>query len=391
MCLSLRRCLLRNNRRFNSRMFQSYSQIESTMRTIRFYFIFGIIVLTCSCSKSYSPSSEEVVLDPAILNTALELNVEKETTLSNLGGVEAAYVYEDSIIITHNRGRQEEGFIKVFDKNFNLIKELFREGNGKDELISALVSWNGSSLIVNDFLKGQIANVDLDKLLSDKQYIPSIITYQDKLVFTVCVDDDSTLVMANPFYFHDEKTGIQQGDRRLIRTTPDKSEIASVKYPFNTFNVSGQGFLIPSPSRDTYLYASRSESAVEVYNKDLSLQKTIYGPKTIAADYRTEPVPQNDTQEVLYQNQHLEAYTSCCSDSEHAYFLYYGNLFTPGEEEAGSETYILQYDWDGSLSNCYVTKLMLRTISKGRGEHVFYGSLLDDEGEVHLVKLNTGE
>ena len=105
--------LLRNNRRFNSRMFQSYSQIESTMRTIRFYFIFGIIVLTCSCSKSYSPSSEEVVLDPAILNTALELNVEKETTLSNLGGVEAAYVYEDSIIITHNRGRQEEGFIKV--------------------------------------------------------------------------------------------------------------------------------------------------------------------------------------------------------------------------------------------------------------------------------------
>ena len=347
----------------------------------------GAIIQTCSCSETPQHASEEATLDASVLTTAVELSVENDITLNNLGGVEAAYVYEDTIIVTHNRGRQEEGFIKVFDENFNLKKELFRAGNGKDELISALVSWNGSSLLVNDFVKGQIANVDLEKLLINQQYIPSIIPYQDKMVFTVSVENSSTLVMVNPFYFHDERSGIEQGDRRLIRTNPDKSEIVSVKYPFNTLNVSGQGFLIQSPNKNSYLYASRSESALEVYDKNLSLQKIIYGPKTISAAYRTVPVPQSDIQEVLYQSQHLEAYVSCCSDSEHAYFLYYGNLFTSGEPEAGNENYILQFDWDGNLSKCYVTNLKLRTISKGRVEDVFYGSLLDDIGEVHLVKL----
>lgn len=68
-------------------------------------------------------------------------------------------------MIVLNKKHKDGYFVELhnlFTKE-NIVK-LYRFGDGPDEMLSARVDMNGKTLLVNDFVKGQVAVVNLDSL-----------------------------------------------------------------------------------------------------------------------------------------------------------------------------------------------------------------------------------
>lgn len=120
-------------------------------------------------SGCVQPKREKVpvqILDRELLAKAKVLQADTMGTFDEFIYAKKFWVYADSILIVLNKKHKDGYFVELhnlFTKE-NIVK-LYRFGDGPDEMLSARVDMNGKTLLVNDFVKGQVAVVNLDSLL----------------------------------------------------------------------------------------------------------------------------------------------------------------------------------------------------------------------------------
>jgi hypothetical protein len=117
---------------------------------------------SCTSDKS----NDGFYLDKSIKSNAKSLQTDTVGFFEELIYARNFFVYQDSILIVHNRKYEDVYFLEVYDlRSEKLLAQLFRWGNGPNEMLSARIDLNGNILTVNDYVKAQVAFVNMDSIL----------------------------------------------------------------------------------------------------------------------------------------------------------------------------------------------------------------------------------
>ena len=220
------------------------------------YLLSIILFLSCN-SKSTNEESME------------KLSIEQFFKIDTLGTFEDEFlfakeflVYSDSILITLNKAHKDGYFIEFYNYiNKRHISKLFKYGNGPNEMLSARIHLNNNKLFVNDYIKAQVAVIDMDSIIYSNNYNIKIRGHK-VLGLPSAVICNNKFILENPYYFECEKLGIKQGDSRFIVTDGEKPYEYDRIYSYNTRNVNVDGCIITNDEKKRIMYAPMHNSNI---------------------------------------------------------------------------------------------------------------------------------
>ena len=325
-------------------------------------------------------------LDKSIMTAEKALRADTLKGLDSLIYAKEFLVYRDSILIVLNNRNETAHFLEFYRlSDMQPITQLYRLGNGPDELLSANLYFNKNKLIVNDYVKSQIAVVDIDSLLADPDYSAPPIRLKVETLFNAIPYKDRFL-LDNPYSFADENAGIVQKAPRFIVTDDERTYEEKNSYQYYTRNVVS-GRIIANEAKERIIYADSGQSSVEIYDMDLNLLRTITGP----IDLPTKYVIHNDEggmeNEVVFKTNIPYAYLNYCTDDDYFYLTYVGDMLGSGKKTLDMHCRIFKFDWDGNFIDSYPVHNYVRSISKSRKDDAFYVTILSKEGLPVLIKL----
>lgn len=208
-------------------------------------------------------------------------------------------MYNDSILITLNKPHQDGYFIEFYNLvNKKNIGQLFKYGNGPKEMLSAIIYLNQNQLYVNDYVKAQLAIVNMDSINDINLYNIQVWNHQVMSSPTAVICDDK-FVLENPFYFEDSRYNIKQGKSRLI-TTDGKQPYKHDKYEYYTRNVNVDGCIITNENLQRIMYAPLHYSIVELYDYQLNHIKTFEKFPPIEREYRIKSAEGPSVKDLLF-------------------------------------------------------------------------------------------
>lgn len=362
-------------------------------RNAGIWILAGLLLCIVSCGDEQGYKKE--TLPPSTLTEATPLQT--DTIALELDSFYAAkdyYVYNDSVLIVVN-GKAQAGssFIYIYDlADMGLIASYFRYGNGHNEVLSANVDLNNNTLFVNDFMKGQVAFINLDSVLAlrDKYRVglhkhnvysaPTAVPYKDGYI------------TENPYCFYDEESevsqGVEQGVPRFIVTDgKENKEDFGGKFDINPRNVAVDGRIVCKPDGEGFVYASFGQSNVEFYDEDLNLKKIVKGPRELDTKYYKLKSDGFLEVNVIYDGKIPYCYLGYSCDDDFVYLMYLGVFYKSDADLKNISTYILKFDWSGNYIKGYKCDRYLSSISKGTEEDVFYATAINEDGLPFLIKL----
>lgn len=291
-------------------------------------------------------------------------------------------VYKDSVLIVVNSKYKNGYFLELYDWNVNKeIAKICKLGEGPNEWLSVKVDLNGNELIVNDYIKSQAAVFNIDSLIVNPKKSNVPIRHQVIGAPTAVFYKDS-LLLENPYYFHDNKQGINQGVCRFVKTKGEEIYDDRLSYEYYTRNVAVNGRIIKNEANDRIIYASMYQSNIEIYDTNLHEIKQINGPIDLVAEYVIE------NKEISFKNKIPYAYLDYCTDNHSFFLTYVGNYLDKEHKLNDYPNWILEFDWDGNLKNSFYLNEYILSISKGVQSGVFYVTVLNGEKNPVLLKLH---
>lgn len=296
-------------------------------------------------------------------------------------------VYNDSVLIVLNKAYQGINFIECYDLvNKKHIRKLFRYGNGPNEMLSARVHLNNNNLYVNDYIKAQIAIINIDSLIISEDYDVKILEHKAYGLPTAVICNNK-FILENPYYFNDEKLKINQGKSRFISTNGNKPYEYSISYPYNTRNVSVDGCIITNDNRKRIIYASMHNPDLELYDYNLNVIKVFNRLPELEAEYLINGIDESNEKEIIFRKNIPYAYLDYTTDNEYVYLVYMGSLLRENTAMKDYPNWILKFDWDCNLLEKYYINAYILSVSKSTKNDTFYITILNEEENPLLLKL----
>lgn len=366
---------------------------------VTLFSLFLCLYVVTSCEDQKVIDFERVELEKKVIDKAVPLKAKILWSSDSLPlAVRDAFVYADSILVVVNSKETEAPFVQVFNLfTHDSIASFLLKGNGHGEILSAIPFMQDNTIIVNDFVKGQVVFLNLDSLLRTDAYSPSVIKYNLHMAANVFPFGNDYLT-ENPYCFTSEALGIRQGIEygipRFLKISDLSKEMSlDTKYRYDTWNVAVDGqILCRTSDLGRVFYANMSKSEVEVYDGNLSLLKRIDGPVVFKESLMKEKVVESgELEEVCFKDVIPYAYMSSCSDSSGVYLNYLGKLFKPNSRPSQEEmqSYIFYFDWDGNLKGSFCAGRRIRSFTRSTVEpETFYATAYDDSMNLCLMKLS---
>lgn len=368
-------------------------RIKSNKRYVSAWIMASLLLCLVSCSDEQGYKKE--TLPPSTLADATPLHA--DTIALDLDSFYAAkdfYVYNDSVLIVVN-GKAQSGssFIYIYDlADMGLIARYFRYGNGHNEILGANVDLNNNLLFVNDFMKGQVAFINMDSVIASHGKYRASVHKHNVYSAPTAVPYGDKYITENPYCYYSKDEGIlqgvEQGVPRFI-VTDGKNTINDMgdKYDINPRNVAVDGRIACKPDGEGFVYASFGQSNVEFYDKDLNLKKIVEGPVELDIKYSRFSLEGNKHENVIYNGKIPYCYLSYSCDDDFVYLMYLGVFYENDADLKNISTYILKFDWSGNYIKGYKYDKYLSSISKGTEEDVFYATAINEDGLPFLIKL----
>ncbi len=345
----------------------------------------GLVLFLAGCtSNDKVPAPDR--LDKNIMTVEKTLRADTLKNIDTLIYAKEFFVYRDSVLIALNKRNEHTHFLEFYRlSDMQPIARLYRPGNGPDEMLSANAYINGNKLIVNDYVKSQIAVVDIDSLLSFNNYsAPTVHLHVESLFNAIPYKD--RFILDNPYSFADKKAGIVQEAPRFIVTDDKKTYEEKNKYQYYTRNVTS-GRIIANKAKNRVIYANGNQSSVEIYDMDLNLLRTVTGPIDLPTRYTILNEEGGMQNEVIFKGDIPYAYLDYCVDDDYFYLTYVGDMFGKGKKTQDLHCRIFKFDWNGNFIDCYPVHSYVKSISKSRKEDALYVTILSSEGLPVLIKL----
>lgn len=339
--------------------------------------IIGCFILSCADHKDYSSLPED------IKNNSVSLDIDTVDIPDNLIYAREFRVYHDSILIVLNKKYDDVSFVEMYRlKDHKLIRSFFRLGNGPNELLSALVKLNGDVLTVNDYVKNQIAFLNLDSVLANPLYNVTPIRYYTESPVAAQHLVDSQLIIENPNYFVDDNLGINTNTTRLLVADKNSIPKGSENNEYYVRNVTSDGHIIVNYKLNKIIYAYMGKPIIEFYDRELKLTNRILGPDKLPAKYKIID------KEVIYDEYIPYAYLDFCTDENYFYLTYMGANLVAGKNMEDYPLWIFKFAWNGDFIKSYNIRRYISSISISNNGKSFYGTGVDKDKNPILLKLS---
>jgi len=355
------------------------------MKYYQLCFLCSLLFLCC-CQRS-TRNSEITNIDKAIKMTSRTTKID---TVCNFVNDELIYarrffVYNDSILIVQNNKYSDVFFVEFYKlSDLKPIAKFFRLGNGPNELLSGNVTIQGSLLTVNDFIKKQVAFLNIDSVLNNSNYVP--ITYSHYCNTPTAVSyKDSLLLLENPHCFDSKDLNINNKAPRFVTTLKGKPYIEDKEYEYFTRNVCTDGSIITHSKYDRILYADFNNTILEVYDYDLNLIRKITGPDKLPIQYTIHDGG------VSFMERIPCAYLNYCCSERFVYVTYFGVMYSSKHSLEEFPAYLFKFDWDGNLIETYSVGRYINTISLSLDGRSIYATALNNDNNPFLIKIHLDE
>lgn len=354
------------------------------MKAITWLYIVTFLLSLAGCARKNNVSILVSHLDEEKLIASKVIQKDTLKYVDTLIYAKEFLVYQDSVLIVINNKHKDGYFVELYMlPSMEPITKLYKLGNGPNELLSAKVDLNKNQLIVNDYIKAQIAVVDIDSLLKNSDYLAVPIRHQ-AIGSPTAVPYKGKFLLENPYSFIDEKAGIYQNAPRFIVTDGKVPYIERNKYQYYTRNVAVNGRIIINEEKDRIIYANMYKSTIEIYDMDLNKLKEVEGPFYLNPMYAVEGEEQYNS--VSFKGYIPYAYLDYCVDNDYFYLTYIGDKLREGQKMKELSCWIFKFNWDGDLIDCYPINYAL-SISRSQQENAFYITTLSSDETPLLIKV----
>lgn len=302
------------------------------------------------------------------------------------------FVYNDSILIITKKNPTDGYFIEVRRlENKEILAQFFHKGNGHSELLSANVDMNKNILFVNDYVKSKFSFINIDSVITNKDY-QCILRSKKMTLSPTVVPYYNNYLIENPYCYCDSNInvyqGIEQGVPRFYVIEDGKENDEKDDYEFNPRSVAVDGRIACDLKNKNLVYAHFGRSIVEFYDSTLTLKKMLKGPKNMNVTYGSYDNNGNKQKQIIYKSRVPYSYLGYCCDDNYVYLMYIGDFFVNDSDIQKMTTYILKFDWDGNFQKSYHIGAYLSSISKGKEMDTFYATTINQNGERILIKIN---
>lgn len=349
--------------------------------------ITGCSILYCSCTLD--KNKDEFFLDKKIKSDAKILHIDTISFFKDLIYARDFLVYQDSILIVRNRKYTDVYFLELYNLKQNcLLKQMFRLGNGPNELLSANFYLNKNTLTIIDVIQDKAVFVNIDSVLQNPSYKVSPIRYFPYSPIAVQYKENQLLV-ENPNCFKDKKLGIDYKAPRFIIHNINDIYTDKNNYPYYTWNVTTSGQLITNYHKNRIIYGEANLPIVEIYDTNLNLLKKIQGPDNLQPNYRIIS-NEDGPNEILFKKGYIPySYLSFCTGDNFFYLIYMGDYYLVGKKELEEyPLWIFQFDWDGNFKDSYSIGRFVSNISISADENSFYATAISEDKTPFLIKLS---
>lgn len=330
-------------------------------------------VLFPSCISTEDNTSDTIlgqqVLDTAEILTPIPVNF--QPPISAL----STYVYNDSIAVVWNTELAGKKLVELYNMNSNtLIKDYINVGNGPGEMISSLSCYSSDTLLIWDFMKQNLAVLPIEEMITDTFFTPELQSFsiEPKHIWPY----KGRLIAVNPNCFRYDKLGINNNGPRLIVSDSNFIYKETQEYTVNTTNVVYVDFFISFPQNRIIVY-NNSEPRIEIFDTDINLLKTIYGP-ALPREIEYSIYDNFGTYAVLRDIP--ESYGTYCFNKDYFYITYAGEFMSEGKTLEDTDTYILKFDWDGNFIDSYYIGYYVKSMSLSNDGRFLYTFGSDNNG-----------
>lgn len=354
------------------------------MKKYVFLLFIGIVgCLIYSCKKDKKDKKEDFFLQEEVKTKAKSLKIDTIPFLKELIYAKVFLVYQDSVLIVLNKKHENGYFIEFYNlTTTTLINSSYRFGNGPNEILSALISLNGNLLTINDYVKGEVALLNVDSVLANHSYTSPPIRHFTNSPTVTQYCNENQLIIENTACFEDDDLGIDNKAIRFIVTDKGSKYVENSKYEYYTRNVASDGDIITNYPLNKIVYTHMHKSIIEIYNNDLKLTKRILGPDKLPIKYRIVE------KEITFNKRIPYSYLDFCTDKNYFYLSYMGDFLVRGKNMDDYPLWIFKFDWNGNFIDSYYIGRYFASISISNDSKSFYVTGIDKEKNPILLKLS---
>jgi hypothetical protein len=341
-----------------------------------------------SCTSNKNESQNNFILDKRIKLEAKVLHVDTIGFFDELIYARDFRVYQDSILVVRNHRYSDVYFLEFYNLNQKKsLRQMYRLGNGPDELLSANIYINQSTLTAVDYVKDYIAFPNIDSLLYNADYNKVPIKFYPHSPVVVQYKKENQMLVENPYCFKDEESGIDNHAPRFIIYNENSVYVEKNKYKYYTWNVATNGRIITNYQKNRIVYANTNLSVIEIYDADLCLLKQIKGPDNLIPEYKIVS-DEYVFNEVLFRDHIPYTYLDFCVSDDFFCLTYLGDYFVDKKKITDYPLWIFKFDWDGNFMESYSIGRYVSCISLSADGKSFYASAVSEEETPFLIKLS---
>jgi len=273
-------------------------------------------------------------------------------------------------------------FIELYDlSHHKLINKFYRLGNGPNEILSAFVALNRNLLTINDYVKGQVAFLNLDSVLVNPSYISQPIRHFTSSPTVSQYYKPNQLIIENTNCFVDDELGINNNAPRFIITNKGSAYVEKSNFKYSSRNVAADGDIIINYPFNKIIYTYMHKPIIEIYDNDLKLIKRILGPDKMVTQYR---IVDN---EIIFNRRIPYTYLDFCTNKDYFFVTYMGDFLVNGKNMEDYPLWIFKFDWNGNFVDSYNLGQYISSISISNDGKSFFGTGINLEKNPILLKL----
>lgn len=355
--------------------------------------LLSALLLVVCCSPRNEQQIPEQVLDSNVLSDAVELTTARYFDTDSIYNALYYMVYRDSVLVVKTRQKSESTWLEFYNiHSGQLISRLVNKGNGPDEAILLDVDLTGDDLVIYDVQKNRMAHLDMNLIATDPNYkSPELIPYiKDGLnAVSPTVMNHDSLLFINPYYFKDEKTGVDNKEPLFLKTSCPAS-IPFKRGKWDAVNVN-QGFVIANEEKNRVLYASGSEDLIVIADCNGKELLHLVGPGNTGAEFYYDKSSEVENR-IIFWKDIPASYTSAVYGDDCFYLTYCGKKWSTEDELYGFESWIFKFDCDGHVQksyhiNRYIDNITLSSLCP----ETFYATGYDSDGIPEVLKLTAAQ
>ena len=348
--------------------------------------VYALFCMSCGHKEDTATTADNITLD-------IGLDKLEEVDMHDIPlGFSDIYDYQywianDSLVLIKN-DKSKGNFLDIANLNTGKrIGAFLPYGEGPDEILFDDIFFDGSQIVVTDFIRSRFAQFTPDKLMQ-YSFKPRFNNFPIELYATsppLLYGNDSILLV-NPFRYINKRYGIEQNEPRFIKIPIEYESLQYNTTGLYITNCVGQIILAENPVDKRLWAASYEKSVIEIYDTATNLEKTISIPSKVSQDPQVAVVESRGVKEVVAQGQRSSAFQSMTFDKKDgsAYLLLVGEIFLKGQKSNEKGAHIIHLDREGNFINGAYSPQYIRNISVSNG--TIYATILDEDENPKLVK-----